>query len=75
MLEMKSKCEQCGTALPPNSNEATICSFECTFCSHCSKDTFGGVCPNCDGELVKRPTRQPREACSVEAIYRGQGPR
>ena len=36
---------------------ARICSYECTFCASCA-DTMAGVCPNCGGELVRRPKRQ-----------------
>jgi uncharacterized protein len=60
MLEMKSECERCGMVLPPKSTEAMICSFECTFCKDCAEDSLQGLCPNCGGELVRRPTRQPR---------------
>lgn len=68
MLEMKRKCERCGAPLEPSEKDAWICSFECTFCSACSEHVLGGICPNCEGELVRRPTRQ-REApslCPVE---------
>jgi hypothetical protein len=34
-----------------------ICSFECTFCDDCSTRVLNGVCPNCGGELFRRPTR------------------
>ena len=34
-----------------------ICTFECTFCSDCAADKFHGICPNCGGELVRRPVR------------------
>jgi hypothetical protein len=69
MLEMKKGCERCAAALPADSVDAMICSFECTFCRGCSMNVFKGICPNCEGELVRRPTRQTREACAVEAIY------
>lgn len=55
MLKMKSKCESCSEMLDHTST-AYICSFECTFCRMCSEST-GYTCPNCKGELVKRPTR------------------
>jgi hypothetical protein len=55
MLEMKSQCEKCNVDLPKE-GEAVICSFECTFCAPCS-DSMQRVCPNCAGELVKRPPR------------------
>ena len=55
-LEMRNKCEKCETPLAPDSGEARICSYECTFCASCS-DAMGGLCPNCGGELQKRPRR------------------
>jgi hypothetical protein len=36
-----------------------ICSFECTFCSACAHEVLQGKCPNCGGELVRRPIRPP----------------
>lgn len=55
MLEPGPCCECCGTDLPPESNDARICSFECTFCASCAEKL--GKCPNCGGELVARPMR------------------
>jgi uncharacterized protein len=57
MLELRGFCECCAKELPPDSNEALICSFECTFCADCVRDVLDGVCPNCGGDLTKRPTR------------------
>jgi uncharacterized protein len=34
-----------------------ICTFECTFCADCVNALFGGACPNCSGDFVRRPTR------------------
>lgn len=55
MLKMKNKCERCDAGMH-HSSEAFICSYECTFCPDCS-DGMSFICPNCQGELVKRPTR------------------
>ncbi|MGH6985325.1 MAG: DUF1272 domain-containing protein [Caulobacteraceae bacterium] len=57
MLELRPNCECCDRDLPPQSGEAMICTFECTFCAPCAESRFGGSCPNCGGELVRRPTR------------------
>jgi hypothetical protein len=57
MLEMRGSCERCGLSLPPES-AAYICSYECTFCAHCTAGPLGGTCPNCNGELVARPRRK-----------------
>jgi hypothetical protein len=60
MLELRPACEQCNKALPPDSLDARICSFECTFCSTCATDILGNVCPNCGGGFVPRPVRPSR---------------
>lgn len=57
MLDLRPNCECCDRDLPPDSREAMICTFECTFCASCAETRFGGRCPNCGGDLVKRPTR------------------
>lgn len=58
MLTLKPNCECCDCDLPPDSPEARICSFECTFCRDCAETRLpGGRCPNCGGELVRRPIR------------------
>ena len=57
MLELRPNCECCDKDLPPESREAMICTFECTFCADCAEDKFGGVCPNCGGEFSRRPVR------------------
>jgi hypothetical protein len=62
MLEMRASCERCGRALPADSIEAVICSFECTFCSACAQGRLAGKCPNCGGVLERRPTRIPAKA-------------
>jgi hypothetical protein len=60
MLELRPTCEHCNTALPPDSTEARICSFECTFCASCADGLLGNVCPNCGGGFVPRPIRPAR---------------
>lgn len=57
MLQIKTHCENCNKALPNDSNEAMICSFECTFCKDCVESIFKNCCPNCGGNLEKRPIR------------------
>lgn len=57
MLELRPGCECCNKDLPPDSTEARICSFECTFCATCADTVLAGKCPNCGGELVARPRR------------------
>lgn len=57
MLELRPSCENCNKVLAPDSNEAMICSFECTFCKDCVDDVLKGVCPNCGGNFVNRPIR------------------
>lgn len=57
MLQLRPGCECCDRDLPPDSQDAMICSFECTFCRDCTEQRLHGRCPNCGGELVSRPTR------------------
>jgi hypothetical protein len=57
MLELRPNCECCDRDLPPESRLAMICTFECTFCADCAGNVFGNTCPNCGGELVRRPIR------------------
>ncbi|WP_095948865.1 DUF1272 domain-containing protein [Variovorax boronicumulans] len=57
MLQMRPGCECCDRDLPPDSADARICSFECTFCSDCSNRRLAGICPNCGGALLPRPSR------------------
>jgi hypothetical protein len=54
-LDMKSNCQRCAKSLAPG-GEGYICSFECTFCPLCAGDMMM-VCPNCEGELLRRPSR------------------
>lgn len=57
MLALRPSCECCDRDLPPASADARICSFECTFCAACADGVLAGRCPNCGGELVRRPVR------------------
>jgi hypothetical protein len=57
MLALRPNCECCDRDLAPDSAEARICTFECTFCADCTDNRLGGVCPNCGGNLVERPIR------------------
>ena len=57
MLELRPTCENCNRALPPDSPEARICSYECTFCASCVEKVLENVCPNCGGGFVPRPVR------------------
>ena len=54
-LEMRPACESCGTALG-SEDLAFVCSYECTYCPGCTV-AHGKTCPNCAGELVRRPRR------------------
>ena len=57
MLLLKPGCECCDKDLPPDSGDALICSFECTFCRDCAEGVLGGRCPNCGGAFVPRTVR------------------
>ena len=77
MLQLRPGCECCDRDLPPDSTQAYICTYECTFCSDCTQKTLKGVCPNCGGELVRRPRRPAkmlaRNPASTERIFKPQG--
>ncbi|MCE4048667.1 MULTISPECIES: DUF1272 domain-containing protein [Bacillaceae] len=55
-LEMRKECERC-TSLLAESSIAYICVHECTFCEPCTEN-MKQICPNCGGELVRRPRKQ-----------------
>ncbi|MDN3020123.1 DUF1272 domain-containing protein [Paenibacillus sp. BSR1-1] len=54
-LEMRSTCERCHSSIGEDTI-AYICVYECTFCSPC-REEMNHVCPNCGGELVRRPKK------------------
>lgn len=76
MLELRPNCECCDKDLPPESTEALICSFECTFCVTCADKILAGICPNCGGELVRRPRRPANKLvnnpASIKRIFKPQ---
>jgi hypothetical protein len=77
MLELRPNCECCDLDLPPDSTDARICSFECTFCASCADSRLGSRCPNCGGDLVARP-RRPAEKlltspASTQRVYKPDG--
>jgi len=77
MLQLRPNCECCNRDLPPDSQEAMMCSFECTFCASCASGVLKGRCPNCGGELVKRPRRPASKLekfpASTERLLKPQG--
>lgn len=77
MLQLRPNCECCNKDLPPQATEARICSFECTFCAACAEGVLHGICPNCGGELVRRPRRPEgkliNNPASTERIYKPAG--
>ena len=61
MLELRPNCELCNCDLPADSEQARICSYECTFCANCVDGLLNNVCPNCGGGFVERPIRPVTE--------------
>ena len=61
MLELRPNCELCDKDLPPDSTEACICTYECTFCATCVETVLYNVCPNCGGGFSPRPIRPKAE--------------
>ena len=76
MLQLRPNCECCNKNLPAHSPEALICSFECTFCRDCAIQVLHGICPNCGGELVRRPIRPQdkllRYPAATERIFKAE---
>jgi hypothetical protein len=77
MLELRPNCECCNKKLPPESSEAMICTFECTFCRDCVEHKLNFVCPNCGGNFEPRPVRPVWELknhpASDKLIYKPEG--
>jgi hypothetical protein len=77
MLQLRPNCECCDRDLPPESADARICSFECTFCADCATQRLHGRCPNCGGELVARPRRPAAKLAkfpaSTERVFKPGG--
>jgi hypothetical protein len=74
MLALRPGCEACGRDLPPHSTLARICTYECTFCADCAENELKGACPNCGGELVRRPVRPAamlaKHPASAERVFK-----
>lgn len=76
MLEIRQNCENCDKSLANESNEAMICTYECTFCAECVETILENVCPNCGGvwkktdktknQLEKYPTRKDKILKPIE---------
>jgi uncharacterized protein len=77
MLQLRPNCECCNVDLPGDSGDAYICSFECTFCARCTSATLNASCPNCGGELVRRPRRAVEKLqkfpASTERVFKPEG--
>lgn len=77
MLELRPNCECCDRNLPPESREAVICTFECTFCKTCAAQILNHICPNCGGNLVERPVRPVdklvKNPASTKRVLKAQG--
>lgn len=77
MLDLRPNCECCDRDLAPDSRDAMICTFECTFCTDCADGALAGVCPNCGGELVRRPVRPAamlaKHPASTKRVLKAEG--
>ena len=77
MLLLRPNCECCDRDLAPDSHDAMICSFECTFCRACAEGVLGGRCPNCGGTFSPRPVRPAALLAkfppSTERVLRAEG--
>lgn len=77
MMELRPGCECCDRDLPPESDQAMICTYECTFCRDCVETKLGGKCPNCGGNFSPRPIRPAhmlaKHPASTERIHNPKG--
>jgi uncharacterized protein len=77
MLQLRPGCECCDRDLPPDSGDAFICTYECTFCRECTEEKLKGTCPNCGGELLRRPRRPAkmlaRNPAATQRIFKPEG--
>ena len=73
MLELRPNCELCDRDLPPDSPDARICTYECTFCADCVENVLHDVCPNCGGNFEARPVRPKRSGGTGRASRRPPG--
>ncbi|MFJ1254138.1 DUF1272 domain-containing protein [Cupriavidus sp. CuC1] len=77
MLTLRPNCEYCNKDLPPDSADAMICSFECTFCRDCADGVLNHRCPNCGGNFAPRPIRPvellEKHPASTERIWKFSG--
>jgi uncharacterized protein len=70
MLELRPNCECCDRDLPPESPDAMICTYECTWCRDCVDTVLKSGCPNCGGNLVPRPIRPASKLAADPASTR-----
>ncbi len=77
MLALRPNCECCDKNLPPDADDAMICTFECTFCRDCVESKLGGRCPNCGGNFSARPVRPAKLLAkfppSTKRVFKPQG--
>ena len=62
MLILLPNCECCDRDLPPESDQARICTYECTFCADCAENRFGEHLPE-----LRRRSRPPPDPPAREA--------
>ena len=74
MLALRFDCERCGRDLSPDSADARICTFECTFCAACVNGPLAGICPNCGGNFEPRPIRPAHLLAKYPASTERKGP-
>ena len=65
-MELRPECGRCHVSLAGDA-AAYICVHECTFCPTCYRQ-LRFVCPNCSGELVRRPKAGPAAAPAPSVV-------
>jgi len=59
-MEFRRECGRCDRPLTDD-GPAYVCAYECTFCPTCYRQ-LRYCCPDCSGELVRRPRRRTSES-------------
>lgn len=65
-MELRRECGRCHASLTEDA-AAYVCAKGCTFCATCFRE-LKYVCPNCSGELVRRPRPGPTRGSARRAV-------
>ena len=64
MLDIGPNCEIFEKHLPPESTEARICSYECSYCANCAESILHNVCSIC-GVALQHVVSGPKKPIAL----------